>query len=187
MRGLRLQSRVMSIAVVVALLCVGFMVVRPTVQAGAVKVAPCATASLALRTGLVTTAMGTVGAEFGFVNRSAKTCSLRGYPHVQMLNKSGKFLKTTDDTAPGAFGIQVRTVVLAPGATAYFGVLYHNQTGYGNLTCPMAAALLFTPPQNTATITLHGSAARIKPFGGTTMHLVCGGVRVTPVTVKRFQ
>jgi hypothetical protein len=104
-----------------------------------------------------------------------------------MLIKSGKNLSTTDQKAPGAFGIQDRTVVLAPGKTAYFGVLYASQTGYANLTCPTSAALEFTPPQNTGSITLRGSAAQIAPYGGTTVHLECGIIRVTSVTAKPFQ
>ena len=79
------------------------------------------------------------------------------------------------------------TVVLASEKTAYFGVLFADQTGYGNLTCPMSAALKFTPPQDTGTVTLHGSATQIAPHGGTTQHLDCGIVHVTPVTAKRFQ
>jgi hypothetical protein len=47
--------------------------------------------------------------------------------------------------------------------------------------------LKFTPPQDTGTVTLHGSHAQITPYGGTTQHLKCGIVHVTPVTAKRFQ
>jgi len=104
-----------------------------------------------------------------------------------MLKQSGKDLSTSDQKAPGAFGIQDKTVVLAPGKAAYFGVEYANQTGYDNLTCPKSAALEFTPPQSTRTVTLHGSAAQIAPYGGTTQHLDCGIVHVTAVTAKRFQ
>ena len=104
-----------------------------------------------------------------------------------MLTKNGKNLSTTDQTAPGAFSIKEKTVVLAPGETAYFGVLYADQTGYPNVTCPTSAALNFTPPQITRTVTLHGSHAQITPYGGSTEHLHCGIVRVTAVTAKRFQ
>jgi hypothetical protein len=131
--------------------------------------------------------MGTVAAEFGFTNHSAKTCSLYGYPGVQMLMKSGKNLSTTDEKASGAFGIQEKTVVLASGKTAYFGVLYADQTGYAKLTCPTSAALQFTPPQDTAKVTVYGSPTQIAPYGGSTEHLHCGIVRVTAVTAKRFQ
>ncbi len=147
----------------------------------------CATASLRVWVGRTTGAAGSRAAEFGFTNDSNGTCSLYGYPRVQMLTKSGKNLSTTDEKASGAFGIQEKTVGLAPGKTAYFGVLYPSETGYANLTCPTSATLKFTPPQNTATIVLHGSPAHIAPYGGTTEHLHCGIVRVTAVTAKRFQ
>jgi hypothetical protein len=55
------------------------------------------------------------------------------------------------------------------------------------LTCPTSAALKFTPPQDTGTVTLRGSPAQIAPYGGTTQHLDCGIVHVTAVTAKRFQ
>jgi hypothetical protein len=147
----------------------------------------CAAASLLIWAGPATGAAGSVDAEYGFTDHSASSCSLYGYPIVQMLNKSGTDLATFDQKAPGAFSIKEETVVLAPGKTAYFGVVYASSTGYANLTCPTSAALRFTPPQNTGTVTLHGSHAKITPFGGSTEHLKCGILHVTPVTAKRFQ
>jgi hypothetical protein len=147
----------------------------------------CAAASLRVWVGPAQGAAGSVAVEFGFTNRSTGTCSLHGYPFIQMLNKSGKNLSTYDQRAPGAFSIEEKTVVLAPDKTAYFGVIYASQTGYGNLTCPTAAALKFTPPQDIRTLTLYGSRAHIAPYGGTTLHLKCGIIHVTPVTAKPFQ
>ena len=147
----------------------------------------CAAASLLVWVGPTQGAAGSVATEFGFTNHSAGTCSLYGYPLVQMLNKSGQNLSTSDQKAPGAFGILEKTVVLAPGKTAYFGVVYASQTGYANLTCPTSAALKFTLPQGTGTLLLLGAHAQITPYGGTTQHLTCGIVHVTPVTAKRFQ
>jgi hypothetical protein len=103
-----------------------------------------------------------------------------------MVTKSGKNLSTTDETDSGAFGIQAKTVVLARDKMAYFGVVYGSATGYANLSCPTSAALKLTLPQNAATVTLHGSAAQITPYGGTAAHLHCGIVRVTAVTAERF-
>jgi hypothetical protein len=187
MQGLSLRSKALGIASVIALLAVGITLARPAADAGAATFATCTTSSLAVRTGMTTTAMGTVAEELGFVNRGEKTCSLRGYPHIQMLNASGKPLKTTDHTAPGAFGIEVTTVNLAPGATAYFGLVYHNQTGFAKLTCPTSAALSISPPHSAVAITLRGSDARIEAFSGTIVRLVCGVLRVTAVTAKSFQ
>ena len=155
--------------------------------AATASVPRCATASLGVWVGTTTGAAGSRTAEFGFTNNSSKTCSLYGYPRVQMLTKSGKNQSTTDEQAPGAMGVQEKTVVLAPGKTAYFGFVYASATGFANLTCPTSGALQFTPPQSTVSIALHGSHAQIAPYGGTTEHLHCGIVRLTPVTAKRFQ
>jgi hypothetical protein len=131
--------------------------------------------------------MGTLTVEFGFTNDSAKTCSLYGYPRVQMLTKTGKNLSTTDQKARGALGIQERTVVLAPDRTAYFGVFYLDFSGYANMTCPTSAALRFTVPQTTRMVTLQGSHAKIAPYGSGNGDRDCGIVRITAVTAKRFQ
>jgi len=104
-----------------------------------------------------------------------------------MLTAAGKSLATVDRTAPGSYGINVKTVVLSPGTTAYFGLIFADGTGYARKTCPTAAALKLTPPQATAALTLRGPRARIQPFGGTIQHLDCGIVGVSAVTPKRFQ
>lgn len=188
MRRLSLWQTAVSGAVAVGACAVGIAMAGPVAaQTRLTSVPRCAPAALVVWIGRTTGAMGSRAAEFGFTNHSASTCFLHGYPRVQMLNKSAKNLSTTDQKAPGAFGIQDRTVGLAPGKTAYFGVLYASQTGYANLICPTSASLKFTPPQSTRTITLHGSAAQIAPYGGTTVHLDCGIVRVTAVTANRFQ
>jgi hypothetical protein len=146
----------------------------------------CATASLRILVGSGSGAMGTVAVEFGFINHSTKTCSLRGYPRVQMLTRSGQNLSTTDQRGTGYFGIKEKTVVLASGKTAYFGILYSNGTGYPNVTCPESAALKFTPPQDIRTITAYKSA-QITPYGMISGHPRCGVIRVTPVTAANFQ
>ena len=138
------------LAVGVALACGAILLPATAMVASATSGAPatvprCAAASLAVWVGPIQGAAGSVAAEFGFANHSPGTCSLHGYPFVQMLYKSGKNLSTHDQRAPGAFSILEKTVILAPGKTAYFGVTYASQTGYGNLTCPTAAALEVHP------------------------------------------
>ena len=174
------------IAITVTIACA--VAVVPVVGRAAAGTVPrCAATSLAIWVGPTTGAMGSNAAEFGFTNNSASICSLHGYPFIQMLKKSGAKLSTSEAKAQGSFKIQDKTVVLLPGETSYFGVVYASQTGYANLTCPASAALKFTPPQAAGSITLHGSHAQIKPYGGTTEHLKCGIIHVTPVTAKRFQ
>ncbi len=186
------RRRTRRLAVGAALACGAILLPATAMVASATSGAPataprCAAASLVVWVGPIQGAAGSVAAEFGFTNHSSGTCSLDGYPFVQMLNKSGKNLSTHDQRAPEAFSIQEKTVVLAPGKTAYFGLIYASQTGYGNLTCPTAVALRFTAPQDIRTLTLYGSHAHIAPYGGTTPHLTCGIIHVTPVTAKSFQ
>ena len=169
------------------LLLSGTAVAGPANSAAPGAAARCTPASLLVWAGPTQGAAGSVAAEFGFTNHAAGTCSLVGYPLVQMLNTSGKRLSTSDLRAPGAFNIKEETVLLPPGKTAYFGVVYASQTGYANLICPTAAALTFTLARNAGTLTLRGAHARITPYGGSTERLHCGIVHVTAVTAIRFQ
>lgn len=159
----------------------------PATAAGrpAISTPRCATTSLRIWVGRTSTAAGSVTAEYGFTSHGSGDCSLRGYPRVQMLKASGKNLSTSyAKAAPGTWGIKVKTVVLAKGETAYFGVIYHNSTGYAKVTCPTSAGLRFTPPQNTRVLILRGAHGHIAAYGGTTKHLVCGGLRATLVSAK---
>ncbi|MGA3353037.1 MAG: DUF4232 domain-containing protein [Acidimicrobiales bacterium] len=153
----------------------------------AATVPRCAAASLLVWIGPRSGAAGSIAAEFGFTDHSAAACSLYGYPLVQMLKSTGEKLATYDENAPGAFSIREKAVFLTPGKTAYFGVVYASQTGFVNLSCPTSAALRFTPPQAAGTVTLSGPHFRITPYGGTTEHLKCGILHLTPVTASRFQ
>lgn len=177
-----MSKRLLAMLSIVALLSLG--AVTSTSAAASARTPRCAASSLRTWVGISGTAMGTVANQYGFTNRSSSKCSLYGYTHVQLLKKSGANLSTTDQKAPGEFGIKEKVVVLSPGKTAYFGVIYHNQTGYGTLTCPTSAAIRLTPPQQTGTLKLN---AHIAAYSGSTEHLVCGVLRITPVTATKFQ
>jgi Protein of unknown function (DUF4232) len=157
-------------------------------SAAAPAVPRCAVAKLGVSAGAITGSAGHLLSEFAFVNRGRARCSLEGYPQLQMLDGAGAGLSTTDRHAPpGADGIHKRLVILAPGARAYFGAFYADRTGYDNLRCPAAARLRLTPPRAPHALTLSGPRAHIAPYGGTTSHLHCGIVELTPVTAMRFQ
>jgi len=134
-----------------------------------------------------TGAAGSIDGEYGFRNRSTRRCGLRGFPKVQMLTRSGGALPTTEQHAPGAYGIKVKLVTLGRGSVAYFGLHYAAATGFANLSCPTSAALRLTAPGVAGGMVLHGAGGRIRPFGETTVHLHCGIVHVSAVSAKRFQ
>jgi hypothetical protein len=133
-----------------------------------------------------TAGAGSRDAEYGFRNLG-RPCTLRGFPGVVMLAGSGAALPTTEQHAPGAYGIPVTLVPLGHGAAAYFGVHYASQTGYDGLSCPTSAALRLTPPGTTGGLVVRGRGGTIQPYGGTIPHLHCGIVHVSPVGARRFQ
>ncbi len=178
--GLRL-SPVVAAAAVLAL------APGPNAAGARAGVPVCAASRLATVYVNTTAGAGSRDGEYGFRNRSAGRCRLRGYPAVQMLKLSGAALSTTDEPAPGAYGIAVTPVTLAPGAVAYFGVHYAASTGYGTLRCPTSAALKLTAPGTAAGLTLHGPGGRIQPYGGSIPHLHCGILHVSALTARRFQ
>ena len=130
-------------------------------------------------------AAGSVDVEYSFRNRGPGMCSLSGYPKVAMLSASARPVHTSESPAPGAYGVHVATVALAPGGSAYFGIHYAAATGFGNLKCPASAALAFTPPGAKQSLTLRGKGGAIQPYGGSIPHLQCGIVHVSALSAKR--
>lgn len=158
-------------------------------SAPAASTAPvCRSAQLAIWAGPTSGAAGTLVSEFAFVNTGPATCSLTGYPKIQMLQSSGQKLSTTDREAVGFLGVTTPALVaLAPGKRAFFGATYPDSTGAGQTKCPTSAALDFTPPGGGHTIELTGPKARITPYAAGNVKLRCGLVRMTAIVAKRFQ
>lgn len=81
-------------------------------------------------------------------NTGSTTCTLTGYPGLQLLSGSGTPLPTTEHrgasyTFPQA---PVTTVSVAPGAAASFDIGYDEIPQGGNDVCEQAAAVAVTPP-----------------------------------------
>lgn len=145
----------------------------------------CSASQLAARAGRTGGAAGSVLAQFAFVNRGPGKCTLYGYPQVTLLDAAGRPLPTDDrDAAPGFDGVREQVVTLAKGEDAWFGIFFAARTGYGNLTCPTSAGLRLLAPQLKRAITLSGKPAQISPYGGSTTHLQCGKVALTPVSAR---
>jgi hypothetical protein len=74
--------------------------------------------------------------------------------------------------------LRARLVTLAPGHHASFFVGFADATGYGLDKCPASARVEIIPPNDHAPITI---AWRLQPYGGSTEHLRCGEITVSPV------
>jgi len=68
-------------------------------------------------------AAGTIYYPLNFTNVSGHTCSLHGFPGISAIARNGHQL---GNPAGWATGVAVRTVVLAPGATAHTILQYHD-------------------------------------------------------------
>jgi hypothetical protein len=81
-------------------------------------------------------------------NTSQQTCTLEGYPGVQLLNASQQSLTigVSQETSAYLFNNQQpQLVTLAPAASAYF-ILEWNAAVNGSGNCPGAAFVLVTAP-----------------------------------------
>jgi hypothetical protein len=125
-------------------------------------------------------AAGSLGITYIFTNTSASTCTLGGFPGLQLLNASGQPLTTTtlrSSETPS-------TVTLQPGRHAWFDIEFPTQTGFGSLQCPTSAALAVIPPNDTTALVVSGSGGQLGVYGGDIPHLMCGNIDVSPVLAQ---
>lgn len=100
-------------------------------------------------------------------NTGTKTCELRGFPGVSILDASGKQLG-----APASReGTEGPTVSLAPGASAS-ATLHTSAQGIGAACEPISTQLRVYPPDNTAALTF---AAAYSACGGFRVSTLVGG------------
>jgi hypothetical protein len=117
----------------------------------------CQTKQLLLASGTVTSNLGNAGVQLSFENRSRMSCTLSGYPMLQLLDAQQKPLQVKIRQATSDYLYRTRTpqvIALHPGQKAYFAVTW------GNMGCsetpPTSASpisfLRVTPPLNQASL-----------------------------------
>jgi hypothetical protein len=166
--------------------CVVALALATLVGAAAATADPpqrCASGSLRAWAGHSGVGLGTIYAQYGFLNVGRQTCVMRGFPAVTMLDESGRRMPTiVRRIRPGATGYgPVTRVTLRTGERAWFVVFFADETGYELDRCPTSARLRLTPPGDNDGVVLHGANGRITPYGGTVRHLQCGIVNVGPL------
>lgn len=116
-------------------------------------------------------AAGNVGVEVVLRNTSTKSCSLEGYPGLQLLNASSSTLPTTVSRLPSQlFGtVSPHLVGLTPGQSASFDIGYgDNPTGNPpppyQQACPTATQLSIIPPGDTTSLGVTTSIAPCQGF-----------------------
>jgi hypothetical protein len=104
-------------------------------------------------------AAGTIVVTVLVTNRSARACTLRGYPVFTLTAHSASLSRDIDEPVTlrhgelgGPFAKPVTTVTLAPGGKAGFLVAYSNRTASGDGGCDLATKLHLRLPGETVTV-----------------------------------
>ncbi len=138
----------------------------------------CAASQLSAKPGLSNGATGHIGQVVTLTNTSKVTCTLDGYPGLQMLSASNQVIPTTVLRTPSVV-VQPQTptkVTMPPGQRASFVLGYADQTGYGNNVCPTSAKLEVTPPNDYGYLVVPDKVSAYGPSLGQ-----CGAINVSPV------
>jgi Protein of unknown function (DUF4232) len=102
-----------------------------------------------------TGAAGTLTTTVSMTNTSSSTCTMQGYPGMQLLSSSGTPIPTTVVRGQTHFpnpsaNAAPSLVSLATGATARFSMQYSDVPVGGEATCPSSSKAEITPPTDTA-------------------------------------
>jgi len=182
------RRRLAALAVVVTALVVAVAGAQAQAQPrgfAAATAARCHSSQLRVRLGWASGALGHIGELVSFENVSTTTCTLYGYPGLQMLAAGGKPIRTQvlRGVAYTVPFVAERLVTLPHGHEASFDLGYDDATGYGNERCPTSVRVEVTPPNAYEPITV---VWRMQPYGGGTIqHLRCGQITVSPVFAGR--
>lgn len=115
---------------------------------------------------------------YAFHNTADSTCTLFGYPGLELLDSQGQPITTNVTQVTD----QENLVTLAPKGQAWFVVQYPDSQGVNPNSCPASAELAVTVPQSTAAIVLKGRAGAIRAYGAGAGQSGCGQLDVQPVS-----
>lgn len=121
----------------------------------------CLRENLSVRQTNTDAAMGGVRTiDYSFTNKSSSTCTLKGYPRYELLDKLGRVLRrgravNTEQLTGDETKYPPRLVTLEPGKTAWFRVYYNaGGAGYTGKPCPVARRVRITAPGTTRSFVL---------------------------------
>jgi Domain of unknown function (DUF4232) len=152
-------------------------------RSGSPTATPCTATQLRVELGRAGAAAGHIGQEVRFRNTSSATCTMKGYPRLQLIGAGGEHLAThvNDGTDYTVQAMPVRSLTLRPRAEAAFLIGYEDGTGYGTSVCPTSTRVQIFAPLADAPLVV---AWHLQPYGGPTIaRLRCGVITVSPVVL----
>jgi hypothetical protein len=137
----------------------------------------CATSSLTASVYGGNGAAGTIETTIALTSSAATSCTLGGYPGLQMLSASGSLLPT-NVVRKGTYSFTAMapsTVSVVPGHAVYFNMGYSDVPSGSETSCPTSATLRVTPPNSYGSVAVathlspcdKGSIAVSPVFAGT--------------------
>ncbi len=173
-------AAVAAVALILVLIGVGAVTRHKSRSPVSTGVSTCRSRQLSARHGFAGAAAGSVVVTVVLTNTSATRCTLKGYPTLQLLSVAGTRLKSLIHRGASVVvePALAHLVTLAPGRHASFFVGFADATGFGLDKCPVSARVEVVPPNDRQAITI---AWRLAPYGGSTEHLRCGEITVSPV------
>ena len=133
----------------------------------------CSVSQLKVTTGPSNGAAGTIYNAMILTNTSATTCTLQGYPGMQLLNAQGQKLPT--NVVRGGLSFQdpaanqsPSLVTLASQQAAQYDWSYSDVPVGNQQTCPMASSVLVTPPNDFTSATI---SLQVPSCGSGTLHV----------------
>jgi len=118
-------------------------------------------------------AAGTIETTIALTSSSTGSCTLGGYPGLQMLNGAGANLPT-NVIRKGSYpftAMAPAVVTVAPGQAVYFNMGYSDVPTGSETSCPTSTTLAVTPPNSYTSTTV---SAQLGPCGN-------GSITVSPV------
>jgi uncharacterized protein DUF4232 len=108
----------------------------------------CRSAQLTLLPGKGGVALGTYMSDLVLVNVSDATCTLRGWPGVQLVLGNGRTVapRVRHDSLVPKGKAAARTIQVRPGGAASFRIAESDGTGTGLQTCRTVRTVLIIPP-----------------------------------------
>lgn len=136
-------------------------------------VTTCLASQLSIAAAAGNGAAGTITTTMSMTNTSSTTCTLYGYPGMQLLDAQGGNIPTSVvrggvSEGPPASANPPSLVTLAPGQAGTFTMQYEDVPVGNETSCPTSAKAEITPPNDTkpAVVTL-----AIAPCGNGTVHV----------------
>ena len=135
----------------------------------------CQATQLSIAQAAISGATGHLAVALRLHNASARSCTLKGYATIVLLDAARRPLLTVLQWGTGGFFMPfnrpVRLVTLAPGGNAYMAMGWTHIPQPGQ-TCPLAPYLLFLPPGAASALLVAEGQSSVPAYGPVD---ACGG------------